>query len=136
MTNKKKLAQTAVAGVWLAEISKTSTSNHSHIESVNNFISGQIDRYLPRYKRDIIEQPRGCVIVVTVNFNRFLVETRDNRRYWPVLATRFDVDGIVAGRDQLFAEAVALYRANFQYWPTPAFEAEHIRPRQKPFLRF
>jgi predicted P-loop ATPase len=33
-------------------------------------------------------------------------------------------------RDQLFAEAVHLYRTGQAWWPERAFEAEHIVPQQ------
>lgn len=41
-----------------------------------------------------------------------------------------DADGLIRDRDQLFAEAVLLHRANKQWWPDRNFEEEHIKPQQ------
>jgi predicted P-loop ATPase len=47
-----------------------------------------------------------------------------NRRFWPIpLAGPVDIEAIVRDREQLWAEAVYLYRHEFQWWLTPSLEA-------------
>jgi predicted P-loop ATPase len=42
-----------------------------------------------------------------------------------------DTDALARDRDQLFAEAVQLYRQRAKWWPDQAFEDEHIQPQQR-----
>jgi predicted P-loop ATPase len=49
----------------------------------------------------------------------------------PSKAGAIDTDALARERDELFAEAVALYRQGARWWPDQAFEIEHIRPQQE-----
>jgi predicted P-loop ATPase len=42
-----------------------------------------------------------------------------------------DVAAFKRDRDQLFAEAVRLYRSGISWWPDRAFEQEHMVPEQE-----
>jgi predicted P-loop ATPase len=41
-----------------------------------------------------------------------------------------DTNALARDRDQLFAEALAAYRAGERWWPDGSFEKEHVAPEQ------
>lgn len=50
-------------------------------------------------------------------------------RWEPELGSS-DLEALAAHRDQLFAEAVHLYKSGVKWWPDKDFELEHIKPEQ------
>jgi predicted P-loop ATPase len=62
---------------------------------------------------------------------RYLKDETGARRFWPIKVTKVDVEGLKNARDQLFAEALAAYRAGEKWWPNQVFERKHIRPQQQ-----
>ena len=66
--------------------------------------------------------PRQNVFIGTSNDLEF-IDVTGNRRFWPVeIAGSIDITRIVADRDQLWAEAVHLYRTGFRWWLPPNIE--------------
>jgi predicted P-loop ATPase len=62
------------------------------------------------------------VFIGTSNDLEF-VSVTGNRRFWPFrIAGAIDVAAIVADRDQLWAEALVLYRRGIQWWLMPNIE--------------
>jgi len=53
---------------------------------------------------------RTCIFAGTTNEEEYLKDSTGSRRFWPVKVGRVDLDSIIADRDQLFAEAVYLYK--------------------------
>lgn len=113
-----KDAKMEMQGVWCIEIAEMHRLNLSATNAVKKFLSQATDRFRPPYGRTVIEAPRRLVLAGTINpeGNAYLKDNTGARRFWPLTATRIDVDAIHRDRDQLWAEAVALYGAGEPWW--------------------
>jgi predicted P-loop ATPase len=121
-----------LAGKWLIEVAEMSALSKADDKALKAFISRAVDRYRPSYGRKEIIQPRQCLFVGTTNKKVYLRDETGGRRYWPVACgDTVDTAGLAAVRDQLFAEAVKLYRDKVQWWPDRKFEREFIKPQQE-----
>ena len=112
-----KDAQDHASNYWIIEMSELSAIRKSDVEAIKNFISRQEEKFRRAYGH--IEQTvrRYCVFAGTTNKSDYLKDETGNRRFWPVKCTKADVEGITRDRDQLWAEAVHLYKAGAKWWP-------------------
>jgi predicted P-loop ATPase len=126
-----KDAMEHLRGVWLIEIGELHPIKKAEVTQLKNFLSTTVDRFRPPYGRATILQPRQCVFVCTTNEQQYLQSTTGNRRFWPVLCGMIDIEALRRDRDQLFAEAVNLYKNGAHWWPSNQFQKDVMAPEQE-----
>ena len=115
-------ASSYVRGRWIIELAELANVSKAEVEIVKAFISRTEERFRPAYGRNEVSYPRQCVFMGSTNRTDYLRDDTGNRRFWPVQVSRVDVKALEADRDQLWGEAVALYRAGETWWLSAAVE--------------
>jgi predicted P-loop ATPase len=111
----------SLRGMWLIELSEVPHLRRE-TERVKVFFSTRVDRYRAAYGRATQNHPRQCVFFGSSNDLEF-VDPTGNRRFWPFLNDGLiDTAAIEHDRDQLWAEAVELYRQGVRWWLAPNIE--------------
>jgi predicted P-loop ATPase len=109
-----------IAGKWIAELSDLHQFRGQAVERIKSFLSRGTDRVRLPYARSVSAFPRQCIFAGTTNVRHYLTDDSGNRRWWPVeCAGRIKLDDLRRDRDQLWAEAVALYQGGAMWWLEP-----------------
>lgn len=100
----------ALRGRWVIELAELAGMSKTESDRLKAFFSSPTDSYRPPYGRELVSVPRTCVFAGTVNPAEYLHDDTGNRRYWPVKVGIIDVEGLAADRDQIWAEAVHVFK--------------------------
>ncbi len=119
-------------GLWAYELSELTALRKADSEQIKQFFSSQVDRYRGAYGRYVQDHPRQVVIFCSTNKKQYLFDLSGNRRFWPVwLPGRVNLEWLARYREQLFAEALALFSQGERYFPTPEEEEDYFVPQQE-----
>ena len=109
-----------IAGKWIAELSDLHQFRGQAVERIKSFLSRGTDRVRLPYARSVSSFPRQCIFAGTTNVSHYLTDDTGNRRWWPVeCAGRIKLDDLRRDREQLWAEAAALYLGGATWWLEP-----------------
>ncbi len=111
-----KDAQQYLGGKWVVELSEMDAASKAEAATLKRFLTTTEDRYRPPYGRRTVVHARRCVFAGSVNLEEYLRDSTGGRRFWPVTCHRVDIAGLAAARDQLWAEAVAAFRAGESWY--------------------
>lgn len=114
----------ALRGRWIVEWAELDSMKRSENTAIKAFITERADTYRPPYGKVAKSFPRANVFVGTTNDEEFLTDATGDRRYHVVESDAVDVEGICRAREQLWAEAVQLYRSGIKWWLTDEQEQE------------
>lgn len=138
-TIEGKEGRECLRGKWVIELAELSSMKHSEIAAVKNFLSNQTDSYRAAYDRRVTPYPRQCVFAATTNESWFLKGDTGNRRFWVIsidpklvagqsLTSR--LERLERERDQIWAEALELYRKGEKLYLSTELEAQ-LRQEQE-----
>ncbi len=109
---RNKDVVTALLGKWFVELDELDVARKTTAEALKSFLSRTCDRVRMAYARETKDFPRRCVFIGTTNDSSYLKDSTGNRRFLPVRIGKVDLAGLARDRDQLFAEALAAWKAD------------------------
>lgn len=116
--NKKDLIDIMRTG-WIIEIADLAGFRKHEVDYLRSFITRKVDRVRLAYGRMAKDFPRQCIFIGTHNpsgDNQYLKDDTGNRRFWPIkCGDKIRVDMMKQWRDQLWAEAYAMYLKKEQF---------------------
>lgn len=117
--------------VWVYELAELAVARSTDMRDLRRWVSQETETTRFAYGRLPETVPRRCVFAATVNpeQNRRLVDDpAGKRRWWLVSCERpLDPEAVRRDRDQLWAEALFLYRARMPHWISKIAESENER---------
>jgi len=120
-------------GNVIVEIAELDALNKADAETIKKWVARKVDAIRLPYGKIVTDMPRRCILAGTVNPSGrgYLKDATGARRFWPVMVQGdIDIAALRRDSDQLWAEAVHLYRAGEPWW-LQGDENEHAAQVQR-----
>lgn len=102
---------------WIVEAGEFDSVGGANMARLKANVSRAVDTYRAPYGADAQKVPRGWIGIGTTNLEAYLRDSTGGRRFHPVRVGRVDLEALRRDRDQLWAEAYALYAKGAKWWP-------------------
>lgn len=119
-----KEAYQLIQGKWCFELGELDSFNKAEVTALKQFFSQQVDRFRPSYGRYAQDFKRQTQFWGSTNQDTYLRDYTGNRRFWPVYCTKVDKQWVSDYRDQLWAEALHLYKQGVIWWVSQETEED------------
>lgn len=119
-----------IQGAWCVEIAELDSFRRADETAAKTAISRRVDKFRAPYERMPRSYRRECVFAGTTNEHEYLRDATGGRRFLPVrVEGDVRIDLIREQRDQLWAEAVQLFRQGVEWWEFPGEAKEEQESR-------
>lgn len=112
-------------GKMLVEIAELDSFRKAENTVIKKILTRRFDSYRDPYGIYGRDNYRTCIFVGTTNEQEYLRDNTGARRFWPIRIGRIYLDKINDDREQLFAEAVHLYKQGVRWHEIPKELADH-----------
>lgn len=116
-----KDAALQMQGRWIIEIAELDSFSKATVTGIKSWLARSTDRFRRPYGKVVEEFPRSCVMAGTVNplgNAGYLKDPTGGRRFWPVETTYIDIERLKIDAQQIWAEALHLYKQGVKWWLT------------------
>ena len=121
----------ALTGKLIVEFAELSSFPKAEVTKIKQIITCKSDRYRAPYARVAEDHPRMSIFVGTTNDSIYLRDDTGARRFWPIKTGSIDIPRIQAEREQLFAEAVYLFKNGATWWEMPPSTQDEQEERRQ-----
>jgi Virulence-associated protein E/Primase C terminal 2 (PriCT-2) len=112
-------------GKWVMDFGELAGITKADLNRVKQILSSPSDRYRKTHGHFTQDHPRCCIFFGGTNESAYLRDLTGNRRFFPVACNcNADIEKLISNRDQLWAEAVQLYRQGWRWWDVRNCEDE------------
>ena len=108
-----------ISGAWFVLIDEFASFRKAEVDDLKAFITQRKDRFRFPYDRLPKEMARRCIFLATINNTeaKYLEDVTGGRRFWPLeVKSTVDLKKVAEIRDQVWAEAVARYKAKEDWY--------------------
>lgn len=120
----------SLLGKLLIEFAELDHFRKAENTLIKKKLSCSIDNFRLPWDRRVKDVPRTCIFVGTTNKDDYLQDETGGRRFWPIKTGVIDMQYIYDNREQLYAEALVLYRNGFEYYTVPEQAKEEQEARR------
>lgn len=112
-------------GKQIIEFAEMAGHSQGAREKSKSMLSRRVDRARMAYGHYAKDEPRSSIPIGTTNPGGYLNDPTGERRYWHVAVSRYNREGFLAVKDQLYAEAVAREPQEKLWLDTPNLVKAH-----------